>query len=219
MKSGKSSILTREEQYELARRIRENNEEAYHELVTRNMPLVHSQAKKFGGVNLLYPDLIQEGYVGLCKAAKSYNPVKYRTAFSTYALRIIRNEMLNAIEDSRFQVRVPNWVFGLLKKIGPELERCRKEDRELDVHELSKKYRVGEDTMRKVLRLSGGSTVRLSHSENGRREGIENALDELVTYDGSERAEGNRTENLRRSISEACKRRKISDRNIRILAV
>ena len=214
----KVDVPTREEQYELARRIRENDKEAYHELIYRNMALAHFQASKLGDEFLSFADLNQAGYVGLCKAAKFYNPDKYKTAFSTYAVKIIKREMLDAIRASRFQVNIPNWVPRLIKKIKPEIERYKREGREIDTRELSKKHRVGEDTLKKILRLSESYSVRLFHNKNGRRQGIENSLDELVTCDGSVETERNRTENLRRSINEAYKRRKISDRDSRILA-
>ena len=217
LNSEKIDIPTREEQYELAHRIRENDVEAYHELRNRKRGLVHFQANKFETSSLPLADLIQAGYVGLCRAAKLYNPDKYKTAFSTYALEVIKNEMLGAIESLFSQVKIPNWAPTLLRKIKPELEKYERENREIDTRELSKKYRIGEDTLKKILRLYGTRPVRLFHNRNGGGEGIENTLGELVTYDGSVETEKNRTEKLRESINEACKRRKISERDSGIL--
>lgn len=114
---GKIPLLTNEEEFELARNIRENNDSLSKEaLVNANLRLVVSIAKKYIGRGLTFLDLIQEGNVGLLKAATRFDYRKgYR--FSTYATWWIQQSITRAIADKARIIRLPIHMIDSISKI------------------------------------------------------------------------------------------------------
>src|SRR4051812_10804810 len=96
--------LTREQEYELARRAKKGDEEARQLLATSNLAFVVAVAKKFAHRNARLDDLIQEGNVGLMKAIEHFDPKK-NVRFATYAVWWIRAYITRYLKDNRSQVR------------------------------------------------------------------------------------------------------------------
>lgn len=114
---GKIPLLTTEEELELARRIQENHDEfAKNVLVNANLRLVVSIAKKYIGRGLSFLDLIQEGNVGLIKAAARFD---YRKGykFSTYATWWVQQSITRAIADKARIIRLPLHMIDSISKI------------------------------------------------------------------------------------------------------
>ena len=103
---GRIRLLTGKEEIALSKRFRKGDEDAYKQLVQANLRLVVSVAKQFRGRGLPFQDLIQEGSIGLLKAAKKFDPERgYK--FSTYATWWIRQSISRAIQDKSRTIRMP----------------------------------------------------------------------------------------------------------------
>jgi RNA polymerase primary sigma factor len=101
---GRHPQLTREQEYELSRRVKKGDEEARRTLAVSNLPLVVLTAKKFARGGARLDELIQEGNIGLMKAIERFNPKK-NVRFATYAIWWIRAYIIRYLKDNRSQVR------------------------------------------------------------------------------------------------------------------
>jgi RNA polymerase primary sigma factor len=113
---GRISLLTAEEEVELAKRIEAGDEEARRRLAEANLRLVVSIAKRYVGRGMLFLDLIQEGNLGLIKAVEKYD---YRKGFkfSTYATWWIRQAITRAIADQARTIRIPVHMVETINKL------------------------------------------------------------------------------------------------------
>ena len=107
---GRKKMLSKNEEMELGRLIQEGDdaekEEAKRKLVQANLRLVVSIAKKYIGQGVLFMDLVQEGSLGLIKAAEKYD-YKKNFKFSTYATWWIKQAIQRAISDKEEEIRIP----------------------------------------------------------------------------------------------------------------
>jgi RNA polymerase primary sigma factor len=112
----KTPLLTFEQELDLSRRIFKGDEEARRNLIEANLRLVVKIAKIFVGPGLTLLDLIQEGNLGLIKAAGKYD-YKKNVRFSTYASWWIKQSIVRAISNKRRAIRIPHRKEELLRKI------------------------------------------------------------------------------------------------------
>jgi RNA polymerase primary sigma factor len=147
-------LLKREDEVELAQRIRKGDEEALDKLVRSNLRFVVSVAKKYQNQGVALSDLINEGNVGLIRAAHKFDETK-GIKFISYAVWWIRQAILQALAEQSRIVRVPLNRAGALHRIGKRSAALRQElGREPTVEELADELDLSEDEVRRTLSLS-----------------------------------------------------------------
>ena len=147
-------LLKREDEVELAQRIRKGDEEALDKLVRSNLRFVVSVAKKYQNQGVALSDLINEGNVGLIRAAHKFDETK-GIKFISYAVWWIRQAILQALAEQSRIVRVPLNRAGALHRIGKRSAALLQElGREPTVEELADELDISEDEVRRTLALS-----------------------------------------------------------------
>lgn len=131
-------LMTDEEQYEYALRIKDGDKEARKEFITKNLRFVVKIAKKYVGRGIEMLDLIQEGNIGLMKAVDKFDATKgYK--FSTYAVWWIRHSITRAIADKSNSIRLPVYLLEEKNKIKIiRDEYYKRYGKNISVEELSK---------------------------------------------------------------------------------
>ena len=119
---GKEDLISVEEEVELAQRIRKGDQEALDKLTKANLRFVVSVAKQYQNQGLSLPDLINEGNLGLIKAAEKFDETR-GFKFISYAVWWIRQSILQALAEQSRIVRLPLNQVGSLNKINKALAR------------------------------------------------------------------------------------------------
>ena len=114
---GKVDLITAEEEVELARRIRKGDPEAMEKLIKANLRFVVSVSKQYQNQGLSLPDLINEGNLGLIKAAQRFDETR-GFKFISYAVWWIRQSILQALAEQARIVRLPLNKIGSINKIN-----------------------------------------------------------------------------------------------------
>ena len=147
-------LLTRAEEAELARRIREGDQLALEKLVRSNLRFVVSVAKKYQNLGMSLPDLICEGNVGLVRAAQKFDETK-GVKFISYAVWWIRQAILKALAENSKTVRLPINRATTLNKISKkEAELTQKLGREPKPEEVAEAMEMDVDEVRKLMNVS-----------------------------------------------------------------
>ena len=123
---GKEQMISAEEEVELARRIKAGDQDALNKLTTTNLRFVVSVAKQYQNQGITLQDLINEGNVGLIKAAKRFDETR-GFKFISYAVWWIRQSILQAIADQSRIVRLPLNQVGVINKIKKETARLEQQ--------------------------------------------------------------------------------------------
>ncbi len=150
MASGDVSAVRRRE----LRSVIREGEAAFEHLITANLRLVVSIARRYDGRELQLLDLIQEGNIGLMRAAEKYDWEK-GFKFSTYATWWIRQAMMRAMADQGRTIRVPSHVVELLNRLTKaDRELTVELEREPTVHELSERTLIPVDRIEELKQIS-----------------------------------------------------------------
>jgi len=152
---GKINLLTPEQEIELAIRIRKGEQAALEHLAKANLRFVVSVAKQYQNQGLSLGDLINEGNLGLLKAAKRFDETR-GFKFISYAVWWIRQSILQALAEQSRIVRLPLNRVGALNKIGKAYSNLEQEfEREPNADELAKELDMDVSEVADTLKISG----------------------------------------------------------------
>ena len=152
---GREELVSPEEEVELAQRIRQGDQVALEKLTRANLRFVVSVAKQYQNQGLSLPDLINEGNLGLIKAAEKFDETR-GFKFISYAVWWIRQSILQALAEPSRIVRLPLNQVGSLNKINKALGRFEQEnERQPSTQELADMIDIPKDKIDDTLRVSG----------------------------------------------------------------
>ncbi len=153
---GKVELLTPDEEVDLARRIKQGDQVALEKLTKANLRFVVSVAKQYQNQGLSLGDLINEGNLGLIKAAKRFDETR-GFKFISYAVWWIRQSILQALAEQSRIVRLPLNRVGALNKIGKAFSKLEQEfEREPSPEEIAEVLEnMSEDEISDTLKISG----------------------------------------------------------------
>ena len=152
---GKEGLITAEEEVKLAVRIRQGDQEALDKLTKANLRFVVSVAKQYQNKGMSLPDLINEGNLGLIKAAKRFDETR-GFKFISYAVWWIRQSIMQATAENSRIVRLPLNQVGSLNKISKASSTLEQEyQREPTTTELSKMLDITEESITNSMKVSG----------------------------------------------------------------
>jgi RNA polymerase primary sigma factor len=152
---GKVELINAEQEVELAKKIKEGDQRAMEKLVKANLRFVVSVAKQYQNQGLTLPDLINEGNLGLIKAAQRFDETR-GFKFISYAVWWIRQSILQALAEQARIVRLPLNKIGSINKINKafsELEQ--KFEREPSAEEIAEILEISENEVKESMQNSG----------------------------------------------------------------
>ena len=152
---GKEELITVEEEVELAQRIKKGDQAALEKLTRANLRFVVSVAKQYQNQGLSLPDLINEGNLGLIKAAEKFDETR-GFKFISYAVWWIRQSILQALAEQSRIVRLPLNQVGSLNKINKAYSKFEQEhERRPSPEELAEQLELPAEKVADTLRVSG----------------------------------------------------------------
>ena len=152
---GKVDLISAEEEVSLARRIKGGDDKALEKLIKANLRFVVSVSKQYQNQGLSLPDLIDEGNVGLIKAAQRFDETR-GFKFISYAVWWIRQSILQALAEQSRIVRLPLNKIGSINKINrkfSELEQLY--EREPSVQEIAEVLEMAADDVKESIKSAG----------------------------------------------------------------
>src|SRR5258705_1962447 len=197
---GKVDLITSDEEVKLAQRIRDGDQMALEKLTKANLRFVVSVAKQYQNNGLTLGDLINEGNVGLIKAAKRFDE-KRGFKFISYAVWWIRQSIMQALAEQSRIVRLPLNRVGSLNKISKSFSDLeQKFQREPSPEELAEVLQVTTAEVVDTMKISG----RHVSMDAPFVQGEENSLLDVLENDSEEtRDSGFMTDSLRRKVQRA----------------
>lgn len=152
---GREDLITVEEEVELAQRIRNGDRIALEKLTRANLRFVVSVAKQYQNQGLSLPDLINEGNLGLIKAAEKFDETR-GFKFISYAVWWIRQSILQALAEQSRIVRLPLNQVGSLNKINKAFSKFEQEnERRPSAEELAEELDIPVDKIADTMKVSG----------------------------------------------------------------
>ena len=152
---GREELISVSEEVELAQRIRKGDHAALEKLTRANLRFVVSVAKQYQNQGLSLPDLINEGNLGLIRAAQKFDETR-GFKFISYAVWWIRQSILQALAEQSRIVRLPLNQVGSLNKITKELSKFEQEnERRPSPEELAERLGMPVDKISDTLKVSG----------------------------------------------------------------
>ncbi len=148
-------LISAEEEVVLAKKIREGDQRALDRLVKANLRFVVSVSKQYQNQGLSLPDLINEGNLGLIKAAQRFDETR-GFKFISYAVWWIRQSILQALAEQSRIVRLPLNKIGAINKINKTLSKLEQDlEREPSIDELSQQMDMLPEDIQEIMRNSG----------------------------------------------------------------
>jgi RNA polymerase primary sigma factor len=152
---GKVELLTADEEVTLARRIKKGDTDALNKLIRANLRFVVSVSKQYQNQGLSLPDLINEGNLGLIKAAQRFDETR-GFKFISYAVWWIRQSILQALAEQARIVRLPLNKIGSINKINKTLSQLEQDfEREPSADEIAKALEISPNEVKKSMANSG----------------------------------------------------------------
>ena len=160
-------VLTEPQERELVLRVKQNEEGAINELITANLRFVVSVARRYRGRGLSYLELINEGNVGLLKAAKRFD-MNMNVKFISYAVWWIRQSILRALSEHSRVVRLPVNRIGEIQKVSRiALELEQRLEREPQLEEVAEALALPKEQVAEALMISRSSlSFEAPHPQN-----------------------------------------------------
>ncbi|MDQ3047833.1 MAG: RNA polymerase sigma factor RpoD/SigA [Bacteroidota bacterium] len=197
---GREELITADEEVSLAKRIREGDQAALEKLTKSNLRFVVSVAKQYQNQGLSLPDLINEGNLGLIKAAKRFDETR-GFKFISYAVWWIRQSILQALAEQSRIVRLPLNQVGSLNKINKAFSKLEQQfEREPSAEELSEVLELPQDKVADTMRVSGRHVSMDAPFVNGEENSL---LDVLVNHDSPRADNMLMNESLQREIERS----------------
>ena len=182
---GREELITAEMEVELAQKIKQGDQIALEKLTKANLRFVVSVAKQYQNQGLTLPDLINEGNLGLIKAAQRFDETR-GFKFISYAVWWIRQSILQALAEQSRIVRLPLNQVGSLNKINKAFSRLEQEfERPPSSDELATALELTEEKVKDTMKISG----RHVSVDAPFVDGEDNSLLDVMVNNGSPKAD------------------------------
>ncbi|MCC6690046.1 MAG: sigma-70 family RNA polymerase sigma factor [Bacteroidia bacterium] len=199
---GKVDLITADEEVELARKIRAGDQGALDRLTKANLRFVVSVSKQYQNQGLSLPDLINEGNLGLIKAAQRFDETR-GFKFISYAVWWIRQSILQALAEQSRIVRLPLNKIGAINKINKAFSKLEQEyEREPTADEIATILDITEYDVKESMR-NAGRHVSMDAPLSVTDDNAGNLYDVYANDDGESTEGGLLSESLRREIERA----------------
>jgi RNA polymerase primary sigma factor len=197
---GREELITAEEEVVLAKKIKDGDQDALEKLTRANLRFVVSVAKQYQNQGLSLPDLINEGNLGLIKAARRFDETR-GFKFISYAVWWIRQSILQALAEQSRIVRLPLNQVGSLNKINKAYSKLEQEfEREPSADEIAELLDLPIDKVSDTMKVSGRHVSMDAPFANGEESSL---LDVLVNHDSLKADAGLIMESLSKEIDRA----------------
>ncbi|MBK7309709.1 MAG: RNA polymerase sigma factor RpoD/SigA [Sphingobacteriaceae bacterium] len=197
---GREELITAEEEVILAKKIKDGDQRALEKLTRANLRFVVSVAKQYQNQGLSLPDLINEGNLGLIKAAKRFDETR-GFKFISYAVWWIRQSILQALAEQSRIVRLPLNQVGSLNKINKAYSKLEQQfEREPSPEELADMLDLPIDKVSDTMKVSGRHVSMDAPFANGEESSL---LDVLINHDSPKADIGLMNESLSKEIDRA----------------